>query len=60
MAETRDAMMLNTLDVCLYKTTNNDKYVVDGDRQCTVLNGLLQATTGTFHPLFCNGAKLKQ
>ncbi|MCT9809014.1 hypothetical protein N0K08_00030 [Acidovorax sp. Be4] len=48
------------LDACLYRATSNSAYLQDGNNQCKVLNGLLQATVGTFHPLFCNGPLLKQ
>lgn len=45
-------------DGCAYRATGDSAYITDGNRQCTVLAGLLQATNSTFRPLFCNGGSL--
>lgn len=49
---------LAQFDACLYKATNKDIYLTDGNAQCRVLNGLLQATIGNFKPVACNGPSL--
>jgi hypothetical protein len=44
---------------CLYKTTGDSQQLDNGNKVCTLLDGLLKSTTGTFTPLFCTGSKLK-
>ena len=50
---------LAQFDACLYKATNKDIYLTDGNTQCRVLDGLLKATIGTFKPMYCTGPSLK-
>lgn len=50
---------LAQFDGCAYRATGESAYLTDGNTQCRVLNGLLQATNSRFKPLFCNGASLK-
>lgn len=45
-------------DQCAYRATNDSKYVLDGNNQCTVLQGLIAATNSSFRPIFCSGNSL--
>lgn len=44
---------------CLHKTTGENQFLTNGNKVCGILDGLIKATSGTFRPLFCTGAKLK-
>jgi alpha-tubulin suppressor-like RCC1 family protein len=45
-------------DQCAYRATGDERYVVDGNRQCKTLAETLAAIRSTFKPYFCNGALL--
>jgi hypothetical protein len=46
-------------DLCAHKATGDNRYLVDGNNQCKVLDGLLKATRGSFQAHFCQGPNLK-
>jgi alpha-tubulin suppressor-like RCC1 family protein len=47
-------------DQCAWRATGNPAYVTDGNNQCMVLAGLLDAIGGGFTPRYCKGASLIQ
>lgn len=46
-------------DRCALAATGDSKYKTDGDNQCRVLNGLINATGSRFKPIYCNGAVMR-
>jgi hypothetical protein len=44
---------------CLYKATGDSQQLENGNKVCTILDGVLKTIPGTFKPLYCTGAKLK-
>jgi hypothetical protein len=46
------------LDQCLFRATGDQRYVTDGDRQCSTLDGLIKATGSTFRPQYCSGPRM--
>jgi alpha-tubulin suppressor-like RCC1 family protein len=46
------------LDQCMYAANHDTAYLTDGDNQCMVLQGLLDATGGSFNAKYCRLGKM--
>lgn len=44
---------------CLYKATGDQTHVVNGNKECGLLDNFLKGIPNRFTPLFCTGPKLK-
>jgi len=44
---------------CIYKATGDQQQVENGNKICTILDGLVKTLPGNFSPMFCSGPKLK-
>ena len=45
---------------CIARVTNDNQQVVNGNKVCKTLDGLLKATNSSFKPVACIGTQLKQ